>query len=221
MTGINPIAAWMGEETPRLASIFDVAGQMSSEEYNKSMLGGLRIGGSITQVMNAEEQNIRLGFGRLGYNAGASFSNDFMRVVAVMGRDLGNMTSGIVNQIRNTASSGKGFAGGGFTGRGHWLQRAGDVHRGEYVIPKRHVNQTTGLPNPNYVASLQKSKPGNGPGYAGGGFVGSGMSGPMELGPMTLHRLMSAMNVSLGVDGRELARSASNGDADLAWAGSN
>ena len=221
MMGINPIAAWMGEETPRLASIFDVAGQMSSEEYNKSMLGGLRIGGSITQVMNAEEQNIRLGFGRLGYNAGASFSNDFMRVVAVMGRDLGNMTSGIVNQIRNTASSGKGFAGGGFTGRGHWLQRAGDVHRGEYVIPKRHVNQTTGLPNPNYVASLQKSKPGNGPGYAGGGFVGSGMSGPMELGPMTLHRLMSAMNVSLGVDGRELARSASNGDADLAWAGSN
>ena len=40
-----------------------------------------------------------------------------------------------------------GFASGGFTGRGGTNEPAGIVHRGEYVIPKRFVNQSTGLPN--------------------------------------------------------------------------
>lgn len=39
-----------------------------------------------------------------------------------------------------------GSAEGGFTGRGQKYDVAGVVHRGEYVIPKEHVNQYTGLP---------------------------------------------------------------------------
>lgn len=39
-----------------------------------------------------------------------------------------------------------GFATGGFTGRGGKYDVAGLVHKGEYVIPKEGVNQSTGKP---------------------------------------------------------------------------
>lgn len=38
------------------------------------------------------------------------------------------------------------FYSGGFTGRGGKYEPAGIVHKGEYVIPKSMVNQSTGLP---------------------------------------------------------------------------
>lgn len=38
------------------------------------------------------------------------------------------------------------FADGGFTGRGGKYDAAGIVHKGEYVLPKEMVNQSTGLP---------------------------------------------------------------------------
>jgi hypothetical protein len=38
------------------------------------------------------------------------------------------------------------FQSGGFTGRGPANETAGIVHRGEYVIPKDQVDQSTGLP---------------------------------------------------------------------------
>lgn len=39
-----------------------------------------------------------------------------------------------------------GFASGGFTGRGSSTDVAGVVHKGEYVLPKSAVDQTTGKP---------------------------------------------------------------------------
>ena len=39
-----------------------------------------------------------------------------------------------------------GYASGGFTGRGGENEVAGVVHRGEYVLPKTAVDQTTGMP---------------------------------------------------------------------------
>ena len=41
---------------------------------------------------------------------------------------------------------GGGFSSGGFTGRGGKYEEAGIVHKGEYVLPQRMVNQATGLP---------------------------------------------------------------------------
>lgn len=38
------------------------------------------------------------------------------------------------------------FANGGFTGRGGKYEPAGIVHKGEYVVPKQYVDQSTGLP---------------------------------------------------------------------------
>lgn len=58
---------------------------------------------------------------------------------------------------------------GGFTGQGGKYQPAGIVHKGEYVVPKEQVNQSTGLP---YANALGKQYAGsrNG-GFAGGGYV--------------------------------------------------
>lgn len=42
--------------------------------------------------------------------------------------------------------SGRGYADGGFTGQGGKNQAAGIVHKGEYVLPKEMVNQSTGMP---------------------------------------------------------------------------
>jgi hypothetical protein len=39
-----------------------------------------------------------------------------------------------------------GFSSGGYTGRGGKYEPAGIVHKGEYVIPKEQVDQTTGTP---------------------------------------------------------------------------
>jgi hypothetical protein len=43
------------------------------------------------------------------------------------------------------------FATGGFTGQGGKYEPAGIVHRGEYVIPKQFVNQSTGMPDPSFL----------------------------------------------------------------------
>jgi TP901 family phage tail tape measure protein len=40
----------------------------------------------------------------------------------------------------------QGYADGGFTGRGAANEIAGVVHKGEYVVPKSQVNQSTGVP---------------------------------------------------------------------------
>lgn len=41
---------------------------------------------------------------------------------------------------------GGGFASGGFTGTGGENEPAGIVHKGEYVVPKKQVDQATGMP---------------------------------------------------------------------------
>jgi len=46
------------------------------------------------------------------------------------------------------------FDSGGFTGRGGKYEPAGIVHKGEYVIPKEYVNQSTGTPNPSVLPAV-------------------------------------------------------------------
>ncbi|MDQ0672935.1 hypothetical protein QFZ36_000496 [Pseudarthrobacter siccitolerans] len=73
-----------------------------------------------------------------------------------------NTILGLINQVMNAfggikgvqsgiSSAGKalkipGFATGGFTGQGGADEVAGIVHKGEYVVPRSQVDQSTGLP---------------------------------------------------------------------------
>lgn len=102
-----------------------------------------------------------------------------------------------------------GFAGGGYTGRGHKYEEAGVVHRGEYVIPKQDVNQATGMP---YADALGRAHRGSGPsqGYRNGGYA-AGSSSPdiMELGPASIHAIARAVQPHISLDGKVVAESSS------------
>lgn len=112
-----------------------------------------------------------------------------------------------------------GFAEGGYTGRGGKHQAAGIVHRGEYVVPKKDVNQRTGLPYADAMGRLQRGA--SGPGYAGGGFVrgeGAGMAAGQiaSLGPMAQQQFaqLFAQYMRVSLDGRVIARSSAEQYSD-------
>jgi len=112
------------------------------------------------------------------------------------------------------------YASGGYTGRGGKYQPAGVVHRGEYVVPSQYVNQSSGLPNAQFLTSLQNGVRS----YANGGFVGgSMMDGPMmvELSPYDRKLLENAGNVQLRVDGKVVASATNRSNFNEARRGSN
>ena len=113
-----------------------------------------------------------------------------------------------------------GRANGGYTGPGGKYQPAGIVHKGEYVVPKSQVNQSSGLPNANFLSQLQNGMRG----YAQGGFVGGGMGdGTMmvELSPFDRKLLSDAGNVQLRVDGKVVASATNRSNFNEARRGSN
>jgi TP901 family phage tail tape measure protein len=113
-------------------------------------------------------------------------------------------------------SGGLTYAEGGYTGRGGKYEPAGTVHKGEYVVPKKYVNQSTGLPNADAFGKLIRgSMPSSG--YASGGYVGGG-SGVMELGPKSLQRL-SGNVVNVLLDSGLLTQSVNNNNARTAQRG--
>ena len=106
-----------------------------------------------------------------------------------------------------------GYATGGYTGSGGKYDVAGVVHRGEYVVPKSQVNQSTGMP---YEGALSQMK---NPSYFSGGPVG-GNSGMMvvSLSPEDrglLRQVGGSGQVVLYADSKELARSVNNGNRQI------
>jgi tape measure domain-containing protein len=67
-----------------------------------------------------------------------SFIGAFMRSFNLSG---GNLPNALIRLVTGN------YADGGFTGRGDKYEPAGIVHKGEYVIPKEVVNQSTGMPD--------------------------------------------------------------------------
>jgi TP901 family phage tail tape measure protein len=114
------------------------------------------------------------------------------------------------------------FAEGGFTGPGARNEPAGIVHRGEYVIPKQFVNQSSGMPDPSFLAQLQNGMRG----YQVGGFVGGPMAGGdgsvmVELSPYDRKLLENAGNVQLRLNGRVVAEATNSSNLNEARRGSN
>lgn len=180
----------------------------------------LETSGAVSNWVNSQNNNA-YGNGRAvgsnfggGIAAGLSAALSGKQVGASFSKLPGASNGGYINPYL-------GFSAGGYTGAGHWLQPAGVVHAGEYVIPKRHVDQRTQLPDPSYVANLQRGRSAPSRGYAGGGFVGGGGNGPIELGPASLGFLSNALSVRLNVGREQLARATSAGNGQLAFTGSN
>jgi len=104
------------------------------------------------------------------------------------------------------------YSGGGYTGAGGKYEPAGIVHRGEYVVPKSMVNQSTGLP---YADALGRMIPGSAPkssSYANGGLVSGGMMVSLSPDDRALLRGIGATgDVVVAVDSREIARANARG----------
>lgn len=107
---------------------------------------------------------------------------------------------GIVARI-NSGS----YAQGGFTGTGGKYEPAGIVHRGEYVIPKEHVNQATGLPYADALGRLMMGIPGQ-PSAPRASSASSGVT-QVALTAGTIQAIAQATGKVLVLDGKIVADS--------------
>jgi len=105
------------------------------------------------------------------------------------------------------------YATGGFTGKGGKYEPAGVVHKGEYVVPKSMVNQSTGLPYADALGRLVAGSAPSAPSYAAGGFVGAGgMMVSLSPDDRALLRGVGASgDIVVAVDSREIARANARG----------
>ena len=179
--------------------------------------------------VNNSKANVQVGGGGGGYGMGQSFAEEFSNGFKnFMGRTPiaidGYLLQG--QQVYRVPGTGlKLYDQGGYTGAGGKYEPAGIVHRGEYVVPKEHVNQRTGLPYADAMGRLTRGAPG--PGYAGGGYVQSNPAAMAlqlaSMGPMAMqqfHQVMSdAMRVYL--DGRDISANSARNYAQQTAIGAN
>lgn len=93
---------------------------------------------------------------------------------------------------------------GGFTGRGGKYEPKGTVHGGEFVIPKEHVNQSTGIPNLSALGFMFRgmAMPAKSATTASSG--GSGIQ-LVEILPNQLQAIVDASQVLVNLDLASLA----------------
>jgi len=104
------------------------------------------------------------------------------------------------------------YASGGYTGRGGKYEPAGIVHKGEYVVPKSMVNQSTGLPHADALGRLVAGSAPATSGYASGGLVSGGMMVSLSPDDRALLRGIGASgDIVVAVDSREIARANAHG----------
>lgn len=115
--------------------------------------------------------------------------------------------------------SSMGYAKGGFTGRGGKYEEAGIVHKGEYVIPQEGVNQSTGQPDPAWLArNLVNSDPGARSGDRIKSMRTASTLGtqkvivvnPVDLGIQSLHAIMNAGGTDVVIGDDAIGRAVNN-----------
>jgi TP901 family phage tail tape measure protein len=124
-------------------------------------------------------------------------------------------TGGIV--VTPGANAGRrGYRDGGYTGPGSKYEFAGDVHKGEYVTPAQDVNQVTGKPYWMEQMNLNASGRQQSQSFANGGYGGpiASSTAPIvvKLDPYTTRLLERAGNVTLMLDGKEVAHATNVGN---------
>lgn len=138
-----------------------------------------------------------------------------------LGGNSNTNTARLENAIRdlNQELARRGYADGGFTGRGGKYEPKGIVHGGEYVFRKDQVDQSTGLPTQAALMSMMPtgSLPSRtvAPSMAGTG----GGAAMVSLTPATIQAIAQALPTGVILDGnivgevssREYARSNAQG----------
>jgi hypothetical protein len=111
------------------------------------------------------------------------------------------------------------YYSGGYTGAGGKYEPAGIVHKGEYVVPKQHVDQSTGLPKPSFMGATGSQMPASrGASYAGGGLVGGSGGIMVSLSPQDrnlLRQVGASGDIVVAVDSTEIARASNKGNEKI------
>lgn len=177
-------------------------GNTAGTNFSTSAAGGVRssFGWRTTDAMNSSRWTI----GQQAASLGRSIASSLRSGVSIA------LTSLLgTGQARQFIRGLTGFYDGGYTGSGGKYEPAGIVHRGEYVIPKRDVNQATGLPNSDALGRLMQGQRG----YATGGYVRGGATSTgittVRLSAMDHQMIANALHQNIVVNGQVLGRTTS------------
>jgi len=137
---VDPIVHWLSRP-------FQVARDWIVNTWNSltGWFGGVagRIGGALAGVYNSITAPFSRAWDWISQLPGR-IAGAIGNVGQLLRDKIGNWDiPGPLGRVRDVIP---GFATGGFTGTGGMNEVAGIVHKGEYVIPKSGVDQSTGLP---------------------------------------------------------------------------
>lgn len=194
--------------------------QIALKEMEKSV-SSLRknIGGGINVPITTSSDNS--GAIRALQSQRDAYKAQLSALYNTLGGNSNTNTARLENAIRdlNRELARRGYASGGFTGRGGKYEPKGIVHGGEYVFRKDQVDQSTGMPTQAALMSMmpQGSLPSRtvAPSTAGTG----GGAAMVSLTPATIQAIAQALPTGVILDGnivgevssREYARSNAQG----------
>ena len=182
-------------------------GQSAASSINSGLSGSLNIPGTVSSNVGAARSPAATNATSVGNSIGSNMSGGISSLL--------NNLFGSNSVPRKIIRSITGFSDGGYTGAGGKYDVAGVVHKGEYVVPKQDVNQSTGLP---YF--MQQT-----PQFFSGGYAGAQQQTPktmmVELSPYDRKLLASAGNVQLRLDGKVVAQATNAVNLVSAQRGSN
>ena len=181
-------------------------GRQSGTNLNSGLSGNLNIPGIVSGNVNSASYAAGINGRTVGNTIGSSIRSGISGAL--------DWLLGWNSTPRRVIRSITGFSEGGYTGAGGKYEAAGIVHRGEYVVPKSEVNQTTKLP---YFMEQQRS-------FAQGGYVGSASSSTMMvmLSPedrALLRNVGGSGEVVLYANNEAIARSANIGNKSIVASG--
>lgn len=162
---ITNIGNWFKGLWDGIVATFKGIGQWFSNVFNGAWNGIKNAFSSVGSFFRGMWNTIVSIFGKVGTAVGDAIGSAFKNVINTVLRGAINIINGFINAINLAIDlinkipgvdigklgtlSVPNFATGGFTGRGGKYEPAGIVHKGEYVVPKEYVNQSTGLPKIN------------------------------------------------------------------------
>jgi TP901 family phage tail tape measure protein len=187
------------DTNPALQALNEFQAKLKAQSGNKYSVGSLTVEDEATKKM-ARGQVISARIAVLASKINSDRSD------AAYGPEL--------RRLQTQLQSGN-YADGGFTGTGGKYQVAGIVHKGEYVVPKEQVNQSTGLPY--FMSQMPKF-------FAGGPTVGGNASsgGVVSLSPedrALLRNVGGSGEVVLYANNEAIARSANAGNKQIVATG--
>lgn len=157
------ITQWAGDTWNSINSFFGGVGEWFGSVFTSASNNIKSAFGGIIGFFRGLWSGIVSIFSSVGTSVGNAISNAFRSVISGVLSGAINIINGFINTINGAIDvinnipgvdigklgtlSVPQFAEGGFTGRGGKYEPAGIVHKGEYVVPKQYVNQSTGLPN--------------------------------------------------------------------------